>query len=75
VDASAAVRQLAEYLLAGPLASKAPLLAYNHFVECLFVLNRCTAGPHGARVRASLTDGAAGGDAVSRFTLPGTPHR
>ncbi|KAK9842050.1 hypothetical protein WJX81_006195 [Elliptochloris bilobata] len=44
VDDSAAVRALAEYLLADMLATKAPLLAYNHFVEALFVLNDCRAG-------------------------------
>lgn len=35
------VRGLAEYLLGDTLATKAPLLAYNHFVEALFVLNGC----------------------------------
>jgi hypothetical protein len=58
------VRQLAEYLLRDTLATKAPLLAYNHFVEALFVLNGCTAGLHGARLGANLV-GAAGGGASS----------
>ena len=35
------VRALAEYLLGDTLATKAPLLAYNHFVEALFALNDC----------------------------------
>ncbi|KAF6260358.1 non-SMC mitotic condensation complex subunit 1-domain-containing protein [Scenedesmus sp. NREL 46B-D3] len=62
VDPSPAVRQLAEYLLRDTLAAKAPLLAYNHFVEALFVLNGCTAGLHGARLGANLAGaGAAGG--------------
>jgi condensin-2 complex subunit D3 len=38
------VRRLAEYLLADTLASRAPLLAYNHFVEAIFVLNGCRWG-------------------------------
>jgi hypothetical protein len=59
VDPSPAVRQLAEYLLRDTLATKAPLLAYNHFVEALFVLNGCTAGLHGARLGANLA-GAGG---------------
>ena len=54
VDPSPAVRQLAEYLLRDVLAVKAPLLAYNHFVEAIFVLNGCTAGLHGARLGANL---------------------
>eukprot|EP00967_Tisochrysis_lutea_P135679 scaffold241121_cov21-Tisochrysis_lutea.AAC.1 len=28
----------------------APLLAYNHFVEALFVLNGCQAGLHAGRI-------------------------
>jgi hypothetical protein len=59
VDPSPAVRQLAEYLLRDTLATKAPLLAYNHFVEALLVLNGCTAGLHGARLGANLA-GAGG---------------
>lgn len=41
VDDSPQVRKLGEYLLGDALTAKAPLLAYNHFVECIFVLNRC----------------------------------
>ena len=29
-------------------AAQAPLLAYNHFVEAIFVLNECRAGMHAA---------------------------
>ncbi|GAX77789.1 hypothetical protein CEUSTIGMA_g5232.t1 [Chlamydomonas eustigma] len=43
VDPSQQVRQLAEYLLGDTLASKAPALAYNHFIESIFVLNACKA--------------------------------
>lgn len=60
MDPSPAVRQLAEYLLRDVLAVKAPLLAYNHFVEAIFVLNGCTAGLHGARLGANLGGGGGG---------------
>lgn len=35
---------------------QAPLLAYNHFVESLFVLNGCRAGLHGGGSAATLSD-------------------
>ena len=35
---------------------QAPLLAYNHFVESLFVLNDCRAGLHGGGSAAMLSD-------------------
>ena len=41
VDESPAVRDLAQHLLSGPLAGRAP----GHFIEAFFVLNACTAGP------------------------------
>ena len=69
MDPSPAVRQLAEYLLRDVLAVKAPLLAYNHFVEALFVLNGCTAGLHGARLGANL--GGGGGGAGTSLPAPG----
>ncbi|KAJ9526810.1 hypothetical protein QJQ45_017448, partial [Haematococcus lacustris] len=50
VDSCAEVRQLAEYLLGDTLATKAPLLAYNHFVEAIFVLNGCQAGLYAGRI-------------------------
>jgi hypothetical protein len=67
VDPSPAVRQLAEYLLRDVLAVKAPLLAYNHFVEAIFVLNGCTAGLHGARLGANM--GSSGGGASAATSL------
>eukprot|EP00884_Botryococcus_braunii_P006340 jgi/Botrbrau1/15707/Bobra.4_1s0080.1 len=39
VDESSEVKGLAEFLLNDTLVTKAPLLAYNYFVECLFTLN------------------------------------
>ncbi|GLC77673.1 hypothetical protein PLESTF_001971200 [Pleodorina starrii] len=49
VDESLGVRELAQYLLSDSLAAKAPMLAYNHFIESLFVLNDCSAGLHASR--------------------------
>lgn len=71
MDPSPAVRQLAEYLLKDVIAIKAPLLAYNHFVEALFVLNGCTAGLHGARLGASMGSGSAGGSGGIRLRMHG----
>lgn len=61
VDDCPAVRTLAEFLLADTLASKAPLLAYNHFVEALFVLNDCREGIHGGVGPGSALGEAPGG--------------
>jgi condensin-2 complex subunit D3 len=39
------VATLAETVLSGPLWVRNPKLFFNHFVESIFVLNRCTAHP------------------------------
>ncbi|KAJ0092001.1 hypothetical protein Patl1_25047 [Pistacia atlantica] len=41
VDESEKIRQLADFLFGNILKAKAPLLAYNSFVEAIFVLNDC----------------------------------
>ncbi|RZC55578.1 hypothetical protein C5167_014435 [Papaver somniferum] len=41
VDDSEKIRQLADFLFGNILKAKAPLLAYNSFVEAIFVLNDC----------------------------------
>ncbi|GAB4851296.1 hypothetical protein Ancab_030592 [Ancistrocladus abbreviatus] len=41
VDESEKIRQLADFLFGNILKAKAPLLAYNSFVEAVFVLNDC----------------------------------
>ncbi|GIL80353.1 hypothetical protein Vretifemale_9598 [Volvox reticuliferus] len=64
VDESPSVRQLAQYLLSDSLASKAPLLAYNHFLESLFVLNACSAG-----LRASRSSGGASAELASELAF------
>ncbi|XP_052189490.1 uncharacterized protein LOC127799472 isoform X2 [Diospyros lotus] len=43
VDESEKIRQLADFLFGNILKAKAPLLAYNSFVEAIFVLNDCDA--------------------------------
>ncbi|GFQ05906.1 condensin-2 complex subunit d3 [Phtheirospermum japonicum] len=43
VDDSEVIRQLADFLFGNILKAKAPLLAYNSFVESVFVLNDCNA--------------------------------
>ncbi|KAL5097981.1 hypothetical protein RYX36_002308 [Vicia faba] len=43
VDESEKIRQLADFLFGNILKVKAPLLAYNSFVEAVFVLNDCHA--------------------------------
>lgn len=44
-DEDEEVANLAEVLLCGPLIIKQPRLFSSHFVEAIFVLNRCTAHP------------------------------
>ncbi|KAK2645835.1 hypothetical protein Ddye_021030 [Dipteronia dyeriana] len=41
VDDSEKIRHLADFLFGNILKAKAPLLAYNSFVEAIFVLNNC----------------------------------
>ncbi|KAM3755017.1 hypothetical protein ACB098_02G007400 [Castanea mollissima] len=41
VDESEKIRQLAEHLYGNILKVKAPLLAYNSFVEAIFIPNAC----------------------------------
>jgi hypothetical protein len=65
------VRRLAEYLLGDALAVKAPLLAYNHFVEAIFVLNNCRAMPAGkASSSSSAAHGGGGGAIMHMLQLP-----
>lgn len=44
-DENEEVATLAENVLSGPLYTRNPKLFFNHFVESLFVLNKCTAHP------------------------------
>lgn len=40
-DAAPDVAEVAEYVLRETLATRIPLLAYNHFSEAVFILNKC----------------------------------
>ncbi|CAJ1941670.1 unnamed protein product [Cylindrotheca closterium] len=44
-DDDEGVAHLAESVLSGPLWTRNPKLFYNHFVESIFVLNKCSAHP------------------------------
>jgi condensin-2 complex subunit D3 len=72
VDPDLSIRQLAEYLLGDALTTKSPLLAYNHYVEAIFMLNDC-------RLHASYDASGASVGATEKertlFALVGdTPH-
>ena len=43
VDPSPELARLSECLLSETVASKGPLLPYNHFIEAVFALNNCKA--------------------------------
>ena len=58
-DEDEEVASLAQLLLCGPLITKQPRLFANHFVESLFVLNRCTAHPVFVAA-AAMGDGGSG---------------
>ncbi|XP_059648060.1 uncharacterized protein LOC132294275 [Cornus florida] len=56
VDESEKIRELADYLFGNILKAKAPLLAYNSFVEAIFVLNDCNAHTGNGNSRSSRTE-------------------
>ncbi|KAI3689478.1 hypothetical protein L2E82_47436 [Cichorium intybus] len=56
VDESEKIRQLADFLFGNILKVKAPLLAYNSFVEAIFVLNDCNAHTGQANSGSSLKE-------------------
>jgi hypothetical protein len=47
------------------------MLVQNHFVECMFALNGCSAGLHASR-HAGPMAGATGSALPGAWTLPGT---
>ncbi|KAK6930165.1 Condensin complex subunit 1, C-terminal [Dillenia turbinata] len=70
VDESEKIRHLADFLFGNILKVKAPLLAYNSFVEAIFVLNDCYAqnmhsDSKGSRVERTLFS-IKGNDATPR---------
>lgn len=58
-DENDQVAALAENVLSGPLNLRNPRLFFNHFVEAIFVLNKCTAHPI-YKAAASHGDGGSG---------------
>ncbi|KAL5701283.1 hypothetical protein ACHQM5_026634 [Ranunculus cassubicifolius] len=56
VDESDKIRQLADFLFGNILKAKAPLLAYNSFVEAIFVLNDCHAHAGHSESQGSRTE-------------------
>ncbi|KAK1279933.1 hypothetical protein QJS04_geneDACA019731 [Acorus gramineus] len=58
VDESEKIRHLAEYLFGNILRVKAPLLAYNSFVEAIFVLNDCHAHAGHSEAQGGLHGGS-----------------
>lgn len=57
VDESEKIQRLADYLFGSILKTKAPLLAYNSFVETIFILNDCHAhAGHSETVQTSEND-------------------
>lgn len=70
VDESKKIRQLADFLFANILKAKAPLLAYNSFVEAIYVLNDCHADNGHPNPKGSQTENRAfsirGNDESSR---------
>ncbi|CAD6269901.1 unnamed protein product [Miscanthus lutarioriparius] len=71
VDESEKIRHLADYLFGNILKAKAPLLAYNSFIEAIYVLNDCTG--HGV-----YSDSQSQGSSDKRpalFAIRGTDER
>ncbi|KAK3004021.1 hypothetical protein RJ639_019419 [Escallonia herrerae] len=56
VDESEKIRHLADFLFGNILKAKAPLLAYNSFVEAIFVLNDCNAHTGHSNSRSSRNE-------------------
>ncbi|KAI8566056.1 hypothetical protein RHMOL_Rhmol02G0009600 [Rhododendron molle] len=56
VDESERIRQQADFLFGNILKAKAPLLAYNSFVEAIFVLNDCDAHSGHGRSQSSRSE-------------------
>lgn len=68
VDESEKIRHLADFLFGSILKAKAPLLAYNSFIEAIFVLNNCTG--HGGYSESQGSD-----KGPTLFAIRGTDER
>ena len=75
VDESDKIRHLADYLFGSILKAKAPLLAYNSFIEAIYVLNNCT-GHGGYSESQSQSQSSQGSQSSDRgqtlFAIRGT---
>ncbi|XP_066359549.1 condensin-2 complex subunit CAP-D3-like [Miscanthus floridulus] len=71
VDESEKIRHLADYLFGNILKAKAPLLAYNSFIEAIYVLNDCTG--HGVYSDSQSQGSSDGRPAL--FAIRGTDER
>lgn len=69
VDESEKIRHLADFLFGSILKIKAPLLAYNSFIEAIFVLNDCTA--HSGHSESQVSSQSGG----RRFSLRGNDEK
>ncbi|XP_020254860.1 condensin-2 complex subunit D3 [Asparagus officinalis] len=69
VDECENIRHLADFLFGSILKVKAPLLAYNSFIEAIFVLNDCNAHSGQSETQGSLPNGA------RRFSIRGNDEK
>ncbi|XP_040385853.1 condensin-2 complex subunit D3 [Oryza brachyantha] len=69
VDESEKIRHLADFLFGNILKAKAPLLAYNSFIEAIYVLNSCFG--HGANNESQGRSDVG----PTLFTIRGTDER
>ena len=66
IDSNVTIRELAEYILSGPMLVKSPSLLTNHFVDTVFSLNACSVrGVHGVLEK----------DAASKLAISNTENR
>uniref|UniRef100_A0ACD5XHR3 Uncharacterized protein n=1 Tax=Avena sativa TaxID=4498 RepID=A0ACD5XHR3_AVESA len=77
VDESEKIRHLSDYLFGSILKAKAPLLAYNSFIEAIYVLNNYTG--HGGFSESQASQSSQGSQGSGRgstlFAIGGTDER
>ncbi|KAF7068764.1 hypothetical protein CFC21_074499, partial [Triticum aestivum] len=76
VDESDKIRHLADYLFGSILKAKAPLLAYNSFIEAIYVLNNCTGHGGYSESQSQSSQGSQSSDrGQALFAIWGTDER
>ncbi|KAM3279484.1 hypothetical protein ACQJBY_046701 [Aegilops geniculata] len=76
VDESDKIRHLADYLFGSILKAKAPLLAYNSFIEAIYVLNNCTGHGGYSESQSQSSQGSQSSDrGQTLFAIRGTDER